>query len=174
MTATRRGFLAAAALAAGLALAGEGHAQTQLPGGFNLEGTAEAGVRGFIDKPPPEQLGKFEEYRDFNNGLFLQDLRLRLFTPDEKYSFDFAGREWGLTDQEFYLGGERLGLFRFDFGWNQIPHILSTSAQLLAARARARRVRPVPTPSSADRLQSAPRLDKVGLQNGTSPISCSS
>jgi hypothetical protein len=88
-------FLGAAALAATLALAGEGRAQTQLPGGFNLEGTPRPGW-GFIDKPPPEQLGKFEEYRDFNNGLFLPDLRLRLFTPDEKYpSFDFAGGSGG-------------------------------------------------------------------------------
>ena len=170
MTAKRRGFLVAAALAAGLALAEEGRAQTQLPGGFTLEGSAEAGVRGFIDKPPPEQLGKFEEYRDFNNGLFLPDLRLRLFTPDEKYSFDFAGREWGLTDQEYYVGGERLGLFRFDFGWNQIPHILSTSARLLAAQPEPGVfVLSLPRPPLTA-YNSAPRLDKVGFQTDIANI----
>ena len=170
MTATRRGFLGAAALAAGLALAEEGRAQTPLPGGFNLEGSAEAGVRFFIDEPPPEQLGKFEEYRDFNNGLFLQDLRLRLFRPDEKYSFDFGGRQWGLSDQEYYLGAERLGLFRFDFGWNQIPHILSTSARLLAAQPEPGVfVLSLPRPPLTD-YNSARRLDQVGFQTDVANI----
>ena len=132
----------AAVLAGLLALAADlaarrvgGLAQTQL-GGFNLEGDAEAGVRFFIDGPRRSSWAKFEEYRDINSGLFLQGLRLRLFTPDEKYSGVLGGRQWGLTDQEYSLGGERLGLGGFGFELGPDPaHLLD---QRPAARDAAR------------------------------------
>jgi MtrB/PioB family decaheme-associated outer membrane protein len=103
--------------------------QTQL-GGFNIEGYAEAGVRFFLD-PTQKERAKFEEYRDINQGLYLQGLWLRFFTPDEKYSALIGGRQWGLQDQEYHLSFERLGRWEAGFEWDQMRHIFSTNARTL-------------------------------------------
>ena len=124
-------------LAALLVLAAAGTASAQSAdstqvqiGGFNLEGYAEAGVRFFLD-PSHKEMAKFEEYRDFNQGLFLQGLWLRFFTPDEKYSGEFGGRQWGLEDQEYRLSFERLGRWQVGFDWDQMRHVFSTNARAL-------------------------------------------
>ena len=103
--------------------------QTQI-GGFNIEGYAEAGVRFFLD-PTQKERAKFEEYRDINQGLYLQGLWLRFFTPDEKYSGVIGGRQWGLQDQEYHLSFERLGRWEAGFEWDQMRHIFSTNARTL-------------------------------------------
>src|SRR5262252_3590946 len=72
-------------------------------GGLYLQGWAEAGVRFFLQKPSDSQDGKFLDCRDINTGLFLQVLQLRLFTPDEKYSFEVSGRDWGLKTMEYNM-----------------------------------------------------------------------
>jgi MtrB/PioB family decaheme-associated outer membrane protein len=118
-----------------LAMVGAASAQTPAPesaplqlGGFRLEGYGEAGVRFFPERPQDKQNAKFEEYRDFNNGLFLKGLDLRFFTPDEKYSGTFGGRQWGMQDQEYYLGFERLGRWETGFSWDQMRHIFGESS----------------------------------------------
>jgi len=100
-------------------------------GGFRLEGYGEAGVRFFGERPTQKESAKFEEYRDINQGLYLQGLWLRFFTPDEKYSGEISGRQWGLQDQEYRLSFERLGHWEAGFEWDQMRHIFSTSAQTL-------------------------------------------
>jgi MtrB/PioB family decaheme-associated outer membrane protein len=112
--------------------------QTQI-GGWNLEGEVESGGRALIQNPNGNQTpgladGKFEEYRDINNGLFLESLRLRLFRPDEAYSFEISGKDWGLHTQEFHLLGERLGQWQLGFDWDQMRHIYSTDAQVTELR----------------------------------------
>ncbi len=164
MRAAARALCGAVAVLAAVGTGGPVRAQTPVPGGLILEGGVEAGLRAFIDEPSPSDRGKLEEYRDFNNGLFLEDLRLRLYTTDNKYLFDLAGRQWGLQDQEYYLGAERLGLFRFDFGWNQIPHVLSTTGRLLASKPD-QDVFLLPTPRPAlDLYNSGRQLDEIGFR----------
>ena len=63
---------------------GSASAQISL-GGLNLEGEVEAGLRLLPGKPSEAVKQKFEEYRDFTEGAFLSDLRVRIFTPDERY-----------------------------------------------------------------------------------------
>ena len=114
--------------------------QTQLFG-WNLEGEVESGLRGLPQNPngnrtPGLADGKFEEYRDINGvtagtGLFLENLQLRLFRPDEAYSIEVAGKDWGLHTQEFHLMGERLGQWQAGFDWDQMRHIYSTDSQSL-------------------------------------------
>jgi MtrB/PioB family decaheme-associated outer membrane protein len=109
--------------------------------GWNLEGEVESGLRGFVQDPngsrtPGLADGKFEEYRDINSiqsgsGLFLENLQLRLFRPDEAYSIEMAGKNWGLHTQEFHLLGERLGQWQAGFDWDQMRHIYSTDSQTL-------------------------------------------
>jgi MtrB/PioB family decaheme-associated outer membrane protein len=120
-----------------LAGAGAASAQTKTDtqiGGWNLEGYVEPGVRFFLENPngkhtPGKADGKFEEYRDINQGLYLDGLRLRLYRPDEQYSVELSGKDWGLHTQEYSLAGERLGLWQVGFEWDQMRHIYSTDAQ---------------------------------------------
>jgi MtrB/PioB family decaheme-associated outer membrane protein len=118
-----------------LLVAGRAQAQTSV-GGLNVEGGVEAGAFGFLtDGPKNKERAKFEEYRDLEAGPFLRDLRLRFFRPDESYSAEFAGSKWGRQDQEFSLSAGRTGLWRFEFEWNQTPHVISTTSRTAAHEA---------------------------------------
>ena len=116
-------------------------------GGFRLEGYVESGVRFFLD-PSQKERAKFEEYRDINQGLYLQGLWLRFFTPDEKYSGVIGGRQWGQQDQEYHLSFERLGRWEVGFEWDQMRHIFSTNARTLTSET-SRGVFALPNPRPA-------------------------
>lgn len=114
-----------------LGAAGSALAQTQFAG-MNVEGSVEAGGQVFLtDGPKNKERAKFEEYRDIEAGPFLRQLELRLFTPDGSYSAEFLGSKWGREDQEFSLGAGRTGLWRFQFDWDQTPHLFSTTSRTL-------------------------------------------
>jgi MtrB/PioB family decaheme-associated outer membrane protein len=133
---TARAFLTALVVLAGVSVASaQTRTQIQL-GGWNVEGEVESGVRFLPQNPNGDRTpgladGKFEEYRDINQGLFLENLRLRIFRPDEAYSFEIAGKNWGLHTQEFHLMGERLGQWQAGFDWDQMRHVYSTDSQSL-------------------------------------------
>ncbi len=136
--------------------------QTRI-GGFNLEGYAEAGVRFFLD-PTQKERAKFEEYRDINQGLYLQGLWLRFFTPDEKYSAVIGGRQWGLQDQEFHLSFERLGRWEAGFEWDQMRHIFSTNARtILNETSRGVYVLPNPRPPLVD-YNNGKSIDEISVR----------
>lgn len=117
-------------------------------GGVNIEGEAEAGYRGYIERPSPSRRAKFEEYRDLSPGPFLDNLRLRFFTDDQAYFGSFGGFNWGYDDQEFSLGAGRLGLWEFGFEWDQIPHTLSTTARTRAVEVSRGEWRLPPRPDA--------------------------
>src|SRR4029450_11244382 len=83
----------------------QAHAQSWVFGS-NLGGEVEAGIQGLPQNPNGDRTpgladGKFEEYRDIRglgsdnqSGLFLENLRLRLFRPDEAYSIELSGKNW--------------------------------------------------------------------------------
>ncbi|HWC03854.1 MAG TPA: MtrB/PioB family decaheme-associated outer membrane protein [Methylomirabilota bacterium] len=112
-----------------LALAYPARAETQLYG-FNVEGEFDLGGRIYIERPPPEERSIFEQYRDLPEAPF-GAFRFRLFRPDESYSLDLGGYNIGQKDQAYFLSTGRLGLWNFDFEWDQIPHTLSTDARSL-------------------------------------------
>ena len=144
-------------------------AQIQI-GGMAVEGEIEAGPRFFIDEPSKTRESKFLEYRDINEGLYLQDLRLRIFRPDESYSTELAGRQWGLEDQEYHLRTGRLGRWEFGFDWDQIRHIFSTNSRLLATEVD-RGVFRLPTPRPAlSAYNSARELDEISVRWDTAHI----
>lgn len=109
-------------------------AAAQVPlDGFSLSGDIVAGGLYYLnDEPSPRKRGKYEEYRDLRDGLFLDRLDLHLARPDESYAVDFGGSKWGHDDQSFYLGTGRLGRWQFGFEWDQTPHIYSTTGRTLA------------------------------------------
>jgi MtrB/PioB family decaheme-associated outer membrane protein len=133
---TARGLLAAAIallVTAAVAFAQTEPAKTDDSGwkGWEIEGYGEAGLRFLPEDPNHKKDAKFEEYRDINQGLYLEDLRIRLYRPDEKYSVEISGKDWGLQTQEFHLLGEQLGVWQAGFDWDQMRHIYSTTARTL-------------------------------------------
>jgi MtrB/PioB family decaheme-associated outer membrane protein len=151
-----------------------GSASAQLSlGPVNLEGDVEAGVRLLPDRPSQANRQKFEEYRDITQGLFLANLQLRVFTPDEKYSLEALGAKWGQQDQEFGLGVSRLGLWKFGFSWDEIPHVYSTTARMLESESgRGEFTLPTPRPP-LDAYNFGRRLDEVGVRWDTAKLSFS-
>src|SRR5262245_17689866 len=158
----RRPLGSAALFAITLALAVPTSALAQLKvGDWTLLGGGEAGGRFFIDEPPKSSRAKWEEYNDYT-GPFLYKLDLKGWSKDDKYWAEFGGEKWGAQDQQFILGGGRLGLFEFGFEWNQIWHLLSTDARLLAVQGTngsiATFTLPTPRPS-LDLYNAAPTRD---------------
>ena len=144
--------------------AGAASAQTQL-GGVNVEGGIEAGGRFYLDsRPSQKDRAKFEEYRDMSPGLFLLGANLRLSRPDESLFGEFGGSKWGFSDQDYYLSVGRLGTWQFDFLWDQTPHVISTTARLLATEPHPG-VFVLPTPRPALPVHnSAPYLDEIAVR----------
>src|SRR3990172_12506063 len=158
-------LLVAGLLVGGLAM--PAGAQTKVLG-MNVEGEIEAGFRLFLDEPSERRSAKFEEYRDLpGERPFLEKLKLRIFRPDESYSAEFEGSKWGQEDQEFSLRSGRLGLWQFEFDWDQIPHVFSTNARMLATES-GRGVFTLPTPrptvNAANYNISARQLDEISTR----------
>ena len=156
-----------------LALAsGTAWAQTEILG-YKLDGSVEVGGRAYLDRPTDKQSGKFEEYRDIPQGIFLEGLGFRLSTKDDRYLFEFKAKEAGEEDQNFLLRSSRLGLYEFEFEWDQTPHIYSTTGRMLSTEA-SRGVFTLPSPRPAlSAHDSAPRLDEIGLRWDTARLSLS-
>jgi MtrB/PioB family decaheme-associated outer membrane protein len=152
-----------------LALARPASAQFQI-GGFNVEGDVETGVRFFPSEPSQKQKAKWEEYRDFTQGLWLPDLQLRIFRPDESYSVSVYGSKWAQEDQEFGLRAGRLGKWDFGFDWDQTPHVFSTNARLLATQPQDNMfVLPTPRPSLTA-YNNGRNLDEVSVRWDTAKM----
>ncbi len=153
-----------------LAVGRPASAQVQI-GGLGVEGNVEAGWRFFIDEPPKSRQAKWEEYRDFPGGPFLGELQLRIFRPDESYSTEIRGSKWGQQDQEYSLRAGRLGLWEFGFEWDQIPHVFSTNARMLATETSPGVFRlPTPRPPIAA-YNFARDLDEISTRWDTARIS---
>ncbi|HKC63557.1 MAG TPA: MtrB/PioB family outer membrane beta-barrel protein [Pyrinomonadaceae bacterium] len=90
----------------------------------SLKGTFDTGasfrsVRG--DKP-----GKFEENREVPKTFFLRNFKFQFESPDTPYFLNFKGLEVGERDESFGAEVRRVGKFRTQVYWNQIPHSYST------------------------------------------------
>ncbi len=97
--------------------------------GLKLNGEVELGGRVFLERPSKSDRGKFEEYRDIPPGIFLEDLRLRLSSKDDRYSLEVRAREAGEDDQNYLLRSSKLGRYEFEFEWDQIPHVFSRTGR---------------------------------------------
>ncbi len=147
--------------------------------GFGFEGDVEVGARFFFERPSPSRRAKFEEYRDLEPGPFLEELRLRLFRPDESYSVGLQGSKWGHEDQEFGLRAGRLGLWEFGFDWDQTPHVFSTTARMRAVETSPGVFTLPARPNTTSLTLSgqgplyneAPVLDEIGVRWDTARLS---
>ena len=103
----------------------------RLPFGLNVTGVdIEAGGRvvgGDTDA------AKFQEYRVIEDGAFLDHMRLSLETKDKKRYIEFSAFDAGKNDQKYGFRAGKYGGYELEIFWDQIPHLLSTTARTLFA-----------------------------------------
>jgi hypothetical protein len=78
---------------------------------------------------------KFQEVRDVPKGFFVQKLRLNYNSADSPYSFGLSGFEIRETDQRITVDAGKIGKYRTQFVWDQIPHHFGTGQSFLQKTA---------------------------------------
>jgi len=99
-------------------------------------GDVEVGGRGFLNNPTrngsaytgSDSLAKFYEYRDLRPGPF-SNMSFLAGSKDGLYQVGFWAKNIGYNDQSYFLDVSKAGVAYFTFGWDETPHIYSTSAQ---------------------------------------------
>ncbi|MDQ3819670.1 MAG: MtrB/PioB family outer membrane beta-barrel protein, partial [Acidobacteriota bacterium] len=74
---------------------------------------------------------KFQEVRDVPKGIFVQKLGLDLNSADSPYSLSLRGFELRERDQRISADWWRIGKFRTQFVWDQVPHSFGTGRSFL-------------------------------------------
>ena len=108
-----------------------------------FHGTVEVGGRDFLNSPQNghmtstapaghpgtagQSLAKYYEYSAIKPGPF-GNVWLSTGSKDGLYQVDIGGKNIGYEDQSYYLDVSKAGQFYFNFGWDQTPHVYSTSA----------------------------------------------
>jgi MtrB/PioB family decaheme-associated outer membrane protein len=100
-----------------------------------FHGTVEAGGRFFLNNPQrngsvylgQNSLAKYYEYSDIKPGPFA-NIWLSTGSQDGLYQIDFGGKNIGYDDQSYYLDFSQAGNQYLSAGWDQSPHLYSTSA----------------------------------------------
>jgi MtrB/PioB family decaheme-associated outer membrane protein len=101
-----------------------------------FHGTIEAGGRFFLNNPQrggsaylnQDSLAKYYEYRDMRPGPF-GNIWMATGSKDGLYQIDIGGENIGYNDQSYYLDASKAGEHYLSLGWDQSPHLYSTSAQ---------------------------------------------
>jgi MtrB/PioB family decaheme-associated outer membrane protein len=134
---------AASALLGGGAISGARAANVLLKAppppdtGWWYQGYVEFGGRAFINDPSRNltksqggSLAKYYEYSTIKPGPFANG-HWAAGTKDGVFDIDFWAKNVGYDDQRYSLGLEKAGEHYLDLGWDQTPHLYSTSAQTL-------------------------------------------
>jgi MtrB/PioB family decaheme-associated outer membrane protein len=98
-------------------------------GGLCAVGGGSAVTQCFQTASQTQSRAKFEEYGNIPNGAFLDFINLQAGTKDGRYAYDFWGRSVGLNNQSYEFNAAKIGEFYVSVGWDQTPHLLSTSAK---------------------------------------------
>src|SRR6185295_1620695 len=98
----------------------------------------EGGVREFLNNPQRDgvtalggkSLAKYYEYSTIAPGPFLGGWA-STGSRDGVYQLDAWAKNVGYSDQRYQLDASKAGQYYFGIGWDQTPHVYSTSAQTL-------------------------------------------
>jgi Putative outer membrane beta-barrel porin, MtrB/PioB len=98
----------------------------------------EVGARAFLNNPQRDgvtslggrSLAKYYEYSTIAPGPFLYGWA-SAGSRDGVYQVDAWATNVGYSDQQYQLDASKAGRHYFSFGWDQTPHIYSTSARTL-------------------------------------------
>lgn len=90
-------------------------------------GRVEIGVRQIFGDPTSS---KFREYRSIPQGLYLQRFELNLNDLlNDRYFFGYQARETLEKDQSHLLSAGYHGKYRFQFRWDETPHVFTSTAK---------------------------------------------
>jgi hypothetical protein len=98
----------------------------------------EVGARGFLNNPQRDgvaalggqSLAKYYEYSAIKPGPFLYGWA-STGSQDGLYQLDAWAKNVGYSDQQYQLDASKAGEHYLAIGWDQTPHVYSTSAQTL-------------------------------------------
>jgi MtrB/PioB family decaheme-associated outer membrane protein len=116
--------------------------------GWYFNGDVEVGGRAFIERPPSgfgrapapdnwltprttDSRAKFEEYGERPPGFFVDHVWLGAGTRDGIYSVDIWATAIGFNNQSYYASLVKVGEHYLSVGWDQTPHLISTSAKTI-------------------------------------------
>jgi MtrB/PioB family decaheme-associated outer membrane protein len=142
-------------------------------------GIFEAGGNIFVQKPPSgfgksstdpfwltpnttDSNAKMDEYGKVPRGLFLDVFGFQAGTKDGRFAVDFWADNVGMDNQRYRLDIYEPGRQYFNIGWDQIPHLLSSSAKSIFGGVGSSRL--TVDPASRAFLQSQ---SNVASQNQT-------
>lgn len=92
--------------------------------GYNANGTFQLPTQ-------TESIAKYEEYGKVPAGLFMDWIKLDIGSNDGRYRFNFLGKDVGYDAQSYKFDFSEAGKQYLSLGWDQTPHIWSTSAKTL-------------------------------------------
>src|SRR4029079_13113777 len=103
-----------------------------------FHGYVEGGLRGFLNDPQRDgvaafggrSLAKYYEYSTIAPGPFLYGW-ISAGSRDGVYQIDSWASNVGYSDQQYRVSASQAGVHYIDLGWDQTPHVYSTSAQTL-------------------------------------------
>jgi MtrB/PioB family decaheme-associated outer membrane protein len=98
-------------------------------GGLCTVGGASVVTQCFLTASQTQSRAKFEEYGQVPTAPFLDWINLQAGTTDGRYAYDFWGRSVGLNNQTYQLDAAKVGEHYLSIGWDQTPHLISTSAK---------------------------------------------
>jgi MtrB/PioB family decaheme-associated outer membrane protein len=92
--------------------------------GYNADGS-------FLLPTQTDSIAKYEEYGKIPAGLFLDWINLDVGSNDGRYRVNFLGKDVGYDAQSYMLDFSEAGKQYLSIGWEETPHIWSTSAKTL-------------------------------------------
>ena len=119
--------------------------QDKSPEAPSQGGMVEFGMRGVWgevygrpDLPfePSLKKSKYNEYRDIRDGFFLPRARLNWDNLNSKYFLDFQANKAIYRDQSYLLTFGQWNRFKFQFRYDEIPHVYSNTARTLYAQTQ--------------------------------------
>ncbi|OGQ47626.1 MAG: hypothetical protein A3H42_03705 [Deltaproteobacteria bacterium RIFCSPLOWO2_02_FULL_46_8] len=133
--------------------------------GFKSSGDLTAGGRVFPPgRLPQTERAEFEEYRDLPQQFFLEKFQFNLENEDGTSMLELRGTKVPEQDQNFSLTSSKIGTYRFEFEWDQTPHIFSTDGRMLGTTTSPG-VYTLPTPRPpANSYDAAPLIDKISVR----------
>ena len=72
-----------------------------------------------------------DEYGKVPRSVFLSEFGVQAGSRDGRYAVDFWADNVGTNFQRYYLGIYEPGRQYFNMGWDQTPHLLSSSAKTI-------------------------------------------
>ena len=145
-------------------------------------GVFDAGGNIFIEKPPSgfgriptdpfwltpkttDSNAKMDEYGKVPRGLFLDVFGLNAGTKDGRFAVDFWADNVGYDNQHYDLSLYEPGRQYFNIGWDQIPHLLSSSAKSIFGGVGSTRLTVDPATRNFLQSQSVPAQSQANRNN---------